>query len=138
VGASIDISKAHLTRQHGDILVIFSWVNDERAMILLPAYRHKAPWYIVLESAAYKYDDVRYLARQCPVACNVLGIEPSTANWSRIGSIINEGLPDLIRMPTEPAKEFHKTSFGELMLKADGNIVASESIKLEKDGASYG
>ena len=57
---------------------------------------------------------------------------------AEIGSIINEGLPDLIRMPTEPAKEFHKTSFGELMLKADGNIVASESIKLEKDGASYG
>ena len=62
--ATLDPRKANATRQHGDLVVVYSWVNEERATVLLPAFRPAGPWYIVLESAAFKYDDPAYLARQ--------------------------------------------------------------------------
>lgn len=137
MSVSLDTRKAHLVRQHGDITAIYTWMNDERALILVPTFRPGAPWYVVLESAAFKYDDVKYLAKQCPVACNVLGIEPTPANWSRIGGIINEGLPDLIRMPSAPEQEFHKTNYGSMILRADGKEIAQQDIRIEKEGVSY-
>ena len=80
---SLDTRKAHLVRQHGDLMAVYTWVNDERAMVLIPARRPGAPWYIVMESAAFRYDDTAYLARQCVKACDVLGIEPSRQYWTR-------------------------------------------------------
>lgn len=138
MGASLDLRKAHLSRHHGDILAIYTWVNDERALVLLPALRKGAPWYVVCESAAWKYDDPAYLAQQCAKACDVLGMEPSRPNWVRIATIIHEGLPDLIRMPSAPPAEYLRGSFGHMELRADGQKIAGEDILLEKEGASYG
>ena len=138
MGVSLDLRKAFMSRQHGDITAIYSWVNDERALILVPTFRKGAPWYIVLESASYKYDDATYLARQCVTACNVLGLEPNRANWVRVASIINEGLPDLIRMPSAPPTEYMHGSMGHMQLRVDGQTVAGEEIRIEKEGASYG
>lgn len=135
--ASLDLRRAHLHRRHGDLLAVFTWVNDERAMVLLPAFRPGAPWYIVLESAAFKYDDPAYLARQCVTACEVLGIEPSRANWVRVAGIIHDGLPDLIRMPSAPPAEFHRGSIGEMTLRADGQVLAQQDIRIEREGATY-
>lgn len=138
MAATLDTSKAHLVRRHGDITVIFTWMNDERAMILLPSYRPKSPWYVVMESAAYKYDDPRYLARQCPTACDVLGIEPSTKNWSRIAGIIHDGLPDLIRMPSQREEAPRGDAYGAMKLFADGKQIAEEAIINEiQEGAMY-
>lgn len=135
--ASLDLRRAHLHRRHGDLLAVFTWVNDERAMVLLPAFRPGAPWYIVMESAAFKYDDPAYLARQCVTACEVLGIEPSRANWVRVAGIIHDGLPDLIRMPSAPPAEFHRGSFGAMTLRADGQVLAQQDIRIEREGATY-
>jgi hypothetical protein len=135
--ACIDLRNAHLSRQHGDVLAIYTWINAERALVLLPAFRRGAPWYVVMESAAYQYDDPAYLARMGPKACEVLGIEPSRANWVRVASIINEGLPDLYRMPSEPAWERKAREFGELKLMRDGQHIASEALVVEDQGAIY-
>lgn len=135
--ACIDLRKAHLHRQHGDLLAVYTWINGERALVLIPALRKNAPWYVVLESAAYRYDDPGYLARQCVVACDVLGIEPSKSNWVRIATIINEGLPDLVSMPSEPAAERRGREFGELVVKADGQEVHREALVAEDKGAEY-
>ena len=99
---SLDLRKAHKVRRHGDLLAIYTWVNDERALVLVPARRKNAAWFVVCESAAYRYDDASVLAAQCVKACEVLGVEPSKRNWVRIASIIHEGLGDLIRMPSAP------------------------------------
>lgn len=136
--ASLDLRRAHLHRRHGDLLAVFTWVNDERAMVLLPAFRPGAPWYIVLESAAWLYDDPAYLARQCVTACEVLGIEPSRANWVRVAGIIHDGLPDLVKMPSAPPAEFHRGSYGEMTLRADGQVLAQQDIRIEREGATYG
>lgn len=139
MAANIDTRKAHLIRRHGDLMAIYTWMNDERALVLVPLHRPGAPWYVVMESAAYKYDDVAYLARQCAIACDVLGIEPSRRNWARLASIINEGLPDLITMPSAPLPEYERAAIGELKLMADGKQIGGEDIKLEvESGAIYG
>ena len=135
--ASLDLRRAHLHRRHGDLMVVFTWVNDERAMVLLPAFRPGAPWYIVMESAAWQYDDPAYLARQCVTACDVLGIEPSRPNWVRVAGIIHDGLPDLIRMPSAPPAEFHRGAVGAMTLRADGQVLAQQDIRLEREGVTY-
>lgn len=139
---SVDTKKAFLHRTHGDLTVIFTWMNDERAMILLPHLRPGAPWYVVMESAAYTWDDsqsknVGQVARKAIQACSVLGIEPSPTNCRRVAGIVIDGLPDLIRMPSAPPAEYYKTSHGQLILRADGKPVAAEEIRVEKEGATY-
>lgn len=138
MGAKIDTRKAHLTRYHGDIAAVYTWINDERALVLVPHRRPGAPWYVVMEGAAYKYDDPAYLARQCAVACDVLGLEPSRPNWVRIATIINEGLPDLTRMPSAPLPEYLRGNFGRMAIKADGQMIAEQDIKIEREGVEYG
>ncbi len=140
--ASIDTRKAHLTRQHGDLTVIYTWVNDQRAMVLLPHLRPGAPWFIVMESASYSWDDsdrrnIPNVVKKSMKACEVLGIEGSPHNCRRVAGIIIDGLPDLIRMPHAPEKEYHRASFGNLLLKADGVPMASEEIRVEKEGVTY-
>lgn len=131
-----------MSRVHGDLTVIFSWVNDERAMVLVPHLRKGAPWYVVMESAAYTWDDMD--ARNVPVvaakaakACMVLGIEPSPSNCRRLAGLIIDGLPDLIRMPSKPPAEYHRANFGHMELRADGDVIAADHIRLEKEGQEY-
>ena len=140
--ASIDLRKAHLHRTHGDLVVVFSWLNDQRAMFLIPRYRNKAPWYVLLDSAAYEWDDeepgnVPLVAAKAMKACEVLGIEPTSQNARRIAGIIIDSLPDLIRMPSAPVAEKFETGFGEVKVMANGEQIGGEVIKLEKDGVEY-
>lgn len=140
--ATIDLSKAHMSRVHGDITAIFSWINDERALFLVPHLRKGAPWFIVCESAAYTWDDTD--ARNIPAviakatkACEVLGIEPSPWNCRRIAGLIIDAIPDLVRMPSSPPAEYYRPSFGSMQLRADGQVIAADDIRVEKDGAEY-
>ena len=133
---SLDLRKAHKARRHGDLLAIYTWVNDERALVLLPAHRKAAAWFVVCESAAFRYDDPSVLAAQCVKACEVLGLEPSKQNWVRIASIIHEGLADLIRMPSAPVPEVGP-SLGEIQLRVDGDLIAQTEIRQQRQGASY-
>jgi hypothetical protein len=136
--ATLDLRKAHSTRQHGDLLVVFTWINDERAMVLVPAYRPGAPWYVVAESASFRYDDPKYVAVQCVKACEVLGIKPSKENWARLSGIIVDSLPDLIRMPSAPPPDLRPGSFGAMTLRADGQVLVQQDIRLEREGVTYG
>lgn len=135
---SLDPRKAHLVRQHGEILAIYTWVNDERALVLMPARRAQgAPWFIVCESAAYKYDDPRYLARQAAKAAEVMGIDQSSTAWFKIATIIHDGLSDLIRMPSAPLPELQSHAIGEMKLMADGKLLNGMEIREEKTGLEY-
>lgn len=139
MAAKLDLNKAHLTRQHGDLLAVYTWVNDERALVLLPAYRKNAAWYIVCESAAHKYANPEYLARQCRIAADVLNMEPSPNNWVRLATVIIEGLPDLIEMPSAPEPVLMRATVGEMRMLENGKLIAGEEIRLEREeGAVYG
>lgn len=135
---SLDLNKAHLSRQHGDLLAIYTWVDDERAMVLLPAYRKGDGWYILKESAAFKYDNMQYLARQSKIAAEVLGMEPSPNNWYKLARVIHEGLPDLVSMPSAPDPTLMRAPIGAMSLFADGKLMAGQDIRLEAEaGATY-
>jgi hypothetical protein len=139
--ATIDTRRAHLVRQHGDLTAIYTYVNDERAIVLVPSRRPGAPWFVVCESAAYTWDDSdpRYVgdvARKALKACDVLGLEPTPTNARRVASIIIDGLPDLIRMPSAPGPEHYRGSFGRMELRADGQTIAEQDIRIEKDGGT--
>ncbi len=134
---TLDLDKAHLTRHIGDLIIAFTWMNDERAMVILPAFRKYARWYIVLDSAAFKYDDPNYLAMQGKVAAEVLGMRPAPENWFKIAKVIHEGLPDLIRMPFAPQPEKMLGSMGTVALRENGVVVDEFELVLDKPGAVY-
>lgn len=134
---TLDTAKAHQVRQHGDITAIYTWVNDERALVLVPTWRKGAPWFIVCESAAYKYDNDVYVVKQAIQACEVLGLAPSSPNILRIGTIIEDGLPDLIRIPTRPETVATGKKYGELKVMADGQQIGGEDIRVENEVPSY-
>lgn len=135
---SLDLKKSHAAHKFGDIIQILTWVNDERAMVLLPALRKGAPWFIVCESAAWKYDDPVYLARQARQASKVLGMDETRDNWVKIATIIHDSLPDLIRMPSSPPAELLRGSFGSMEVREDGKTIAREDVRFEKDGLTFG
>lgn len=136
---SLDLTKAYKTRQFGDILAIYTWVNDERALVLIPVVRRNTAWYIVCESAAYKYDNPEYLKTQCIKAAEVLDMEPSPNNWFKLATIIHEGLPDLVEMPSAPDETLSTATAGEIRFFADGQLMGGEEVRPEVvSGASYG
>lgn len=141
---TIDTRRAHLTRVHGEITAIYTWVNDERALILAATHRAGspmtpgAPVYILLEGNAHAYDDPTQLAHTARKAGQVLGLGESTATWVKIATIIHEGLPDLIRLPAAPPPEKLAGSLGDMTLRADGQTVAQRPIEREREGVSYG
>jgi hypothetical protein len=138
MGATLDLRKAAFHRQHGDILAVYTWVNDERALVLLPAHRKPgSPWYVVCESAAYKYEEPNYLARQARKAAEVIGMDETADAWLKIATIIIEGLGDLIRLPPAPEKELMSASVGSMTILEDGAPMLSRDIVLEKDGPEY-
>lgn len=139
MGVQLDPRKAHKALVVGDVLMILTWVNDERAMVLMPAHRRQgAPWFVILESAAFKYDDPRYLANQSAKAATIMGMAETTSTWVRVADIIMNYLPDLIRMPTAPEPEYVKAAIGEMHLLADGQVVKSAEIRPEIEAPTYG
>ena len=139
MSVQLDPRKAHKAHIVGDMLVILTWVNDERALVLMPAHRAQgSPWFIICESAAYKYDNPNYLAQQSAQAARVMGMDETTSTWYRVADLILNYLPDLIRMPSAPEPEKMSHAIGEMKLMADGQLVKGEEIRLEKEGVTYG
>lgn len=148
MSVSLDLRKAWRHQRHGDLVVVMTWVNDARALVLMPALRRDAGWYIVDESAAYLWgvdsDDPlirlgaqEHAMKQSHVACSMLGIEPNRPNRARIISIITGWLPDLIRMPSAPDPELQAASYGSMVLNADGVPIAGEDLREEVKGVEY-
>jgi hypothetical protein len=148
LGVSLDLRKAWRWQRQGDLMVVLTWVNDERALVLMPAIRRQSGWYVVLESAAYLWGvdhassevskpAMLHAVRQAHVACEMLDMEPSKMNRGRVISVITSWIPDLCRMPSEPVQEFGGASFGEIVLRADGKPLAAEAIRQEDAGVSY-
>lgn len=141
MAAKIDLNKTFLKRVHGDLLAVYTWFDEERALVLIPHHRGpKAPWFVVGESAAYLYDDPHYLAKRCAEAAQFMGMGMDKATWVRIATIINEGLPDLIRMPSYPdwQEQRAKQAVGQLTARVDGQVVHQEDVLVPtQEGASY-
>jgi hypothetical protein len=140
---SIDTTKAYLSRVHGEVTAIYTWINDKRAMVLAATYRPGnpfvpgAPIYVLFEENAHAYAEPQQLHDTANKAAEVLGLGGMA--WYKIANIIIEGLPDLIEMPSAPQeKEYFKGSYGQMILSADGKPIAADEIRMEKEGVEYG
>lgn len=146
---SLDLRKAWRHQRHGDMVAVLSWVNDERAIVLMPALRRNTGWYIVLESAAFKWgvdhpdfsiarEARSHAARQSEIACDMMNLEPSKMNRAKVITIITGWLPDLVAMPSAPPPEFKSGSYGAMVLSADGKPIGGEDLREEVEGVQYG
>lgn len=146
---SLDLRKAWKHQRHGDLIVVLTWVNDERSLVLMPAYRQNAGWVVIGESAAWKWavdhedkrmrmDAQAHALVESHKICDQLNLEPSKMSRARVISIITGWLPDLIRMPSAPETEFNPETYGQMILRADGKPIAAQDIRTEVEGVSYG
>lgn len=131
MGIVLGGENARFQRVHGDVVASYQYVNGERAMVLWPRYRKGVPAYIVCDSAAFKYDDPKYLAQQAKVACELWGMETSTVNWYKVAKIIHDGLGDLVRLPplmAQPGGE--GPAIGEASLILGGKEVMAREVNM--------
>lgn len=143
MGASIDLRRAHLHRNYGDLVAVWSWLNEERALFLIPRFRKGAPWFVVLEPAAHEWDDrdprlIMLVIARAVKACDVLGFEPTPANARRIIRIVNDAIPELVAMPHRQEPEKLPGSHGSMILLENGREVGGEEIRLDDTGVQYG
>lgn len=141
---SIDAKDVHLKRVHGDFIALYTYVNDERAMILFPSKRLGAngrppPWAIIADSAAWKYSDDFYLMRQAMEFCKLWDM-PERSAAVKVATIINEGLPDLLRIPPQRVPESRGTVIGEADLLVDGKKLTTTEVSIPEgiDSEQYG
>jgi hypothetical protein len=121
---------ARFRRVHGDIVASYQYVNDERAMVLWPLHRKGVPAFIVCDSAAFKYDDPKYLAAQALKCAEMWGMESSSTVWFRVATIIHEGLSDLIRLPPLPAGKVSGPVIGEASLRMNGVEIGGTEVRM--------
>lgn len=148
MGVSIDLRKAHSSRIHGDIVAVLTWINDSRALALIPGVRKDAGWYIVDDSAAWKWNlnavdpierrqALAHADAQARIACSMLGIEPNKQNRARIINIVVDTLIELVRMPSAPPPEYLRGTVGQMILREGGKQLAGEDIRVADEGVSY-
>ncbi len=109
---AIDLSRTHFFREVGDMCIAGTWImNDDQedtepALVILPRFRPPSsvkPCVIGL-SAAFKYDNPKYLARAAPHIARCLGFEDSMQRANKIATLIHDHIPDLVRMPVDPTQ----------------------------------
>lgn len=138
MSATLNFANSYLSRVHGEITAIYTWMGEERVMVLLPTYRSNATWFVVREPLAHLYDNPRHLLTKAIEACDVMGFGISKFTAALVARVIHDGLPDLIGMPSAPPPEMTKASYGSLILSADGKPIAAEEVRYEAgENAEY-
>lgn len=109
-GIALDLTNYHFRRQFGDIELYGTWIGEdfdeaEPCLVLMPAYRKSGvkPCCVAL-SAAYKYDDPRYLLAAAMRINTDLGFTDAMTGVHKIAEIIHSHLQDLIEMPPKPVR----------------------------------
>lgn len=103
----LDLTLTAFTRRVRDLEVVGTWVGTdeiEPAIVLRPANRPAKPCVIAL-SAAFKYDDPRYLAQAARAFGQVMGLSDDIATTARLADLIYDSLPDLLKIPPAPTTE---------------------------------
>jgi hypothetical protein len=106
---AIDLTRTHFVRHLGDLSIYGTWIfnNDqeaeEPALVVIPRYRRDGfkPCVVAL-SAAYKYNDERYMVRAARHFLSMLGIQDSMAECHKVATLIHSHLLDLLTIPPSP------------------------------------
>lgn len=107
---AIDLKRCQRDPRHiGDLSVYFTWIfnedqeADEPCLVIIPRYQRQGfkPCVVAL-SAAYKYNDPRYLARISWEFLSLLGFAQTPSEGHKVASLIHDHLGDLLTMPPSP------------------------------------
>jgi hypothetical protein len=141
-GVSFGGTTAWKVQQVGDLVRAYHWCENEPAMVIYPARaRYNSGAYIICLSSAFKYDDIGYLVQQAAIAARVIGTDETSFSINRIGTVIHDGLLDLIKMPPEPqwVKDRDKGEvFADLEIKADGKTIIEREVREGERGNVHG
>jgi hypothetical protein len=126
MGVTLDLRNAHASHHRGDLVVVLSLINDVRAIFLIPNIRKGAPWYVIEEPAAHFWRDdepanIANCANKSKKACEVLDLEPSPRNQTKIIALVNDFIPDLMRMPSASAATYLKQDFETMVMREAGD-----------------
>lgn len=110
----LDLTNRSFTRVLGDITIIGTWygadINEcEPVLCIVPTFRvlfdgvalRSKPCCVAL-SAAYLYDEPRYLLARAMEFSKLLGFEEGMQRTHKIAEAIHGSLQDLIQMPPRP------------------------------------
>lgn len=108
---AIDLTRHHFKRDIGDLSIYGTWIfNDdhedtEPCLVVMPRYRTIGvrPCVIAL-SAAFRYNNPRYLARVAAHFAVQLGFEDELSIARKIATLIHDHMLDLITMPVDPTE----------------------------------
>lgn len=134
---AIDLTRHAFKRELGDIAIFGTWLwnNDqedtEPCLVLIPRYRTMdfKPAVIAL-SAAFRYNDPRYLARASAVFSTKMGFD-DMVTAHKVATLIYDHLGDLISMPPDPTIA---TVIGEASVKlGDGRTRTVEVLDYEQE-----
>jgi len=106
---AIDLTRHHFVHHIGDLSLYGTWVfnneqeAEEPALVLIPRYRTRGftPCVVAL-SAAYKYNNPRYMVQTAREFVIALGFEDSMAQGHKILTILHDHLLDLLTIPPSP------------------------------------
>lgn len=106
---AIDLTRHAWKRDAGDFSIYGTWVfnedqeDTEPCLVVIPRYRTGGLRPVVIAlSAAFRYNDPRYLARVTPVFLKMLGFDDGLSKAHALASLIHDHLYDLITMPVDP------------------------------------
>jgi hypothetical protein len=106
---AIDLTRHSFVRHLGDLSIYGSWIynndqeTEEPCLVVIPRYQKQGfkPCVVAL-SAAYKYNDPRYLARVSWEFLSLLGFAQTPSEGHKVASLIHDHLGDLLTMPPNP------------------------------------
>jgi len=108
---AIDLTRYHFTRDVGDLSIFGTWLyNDDQedtepCLVVIPRYRREGfkPVVVAL-SAAYRYNNPRYLAHAASAFAQSLGYENDMTQARKVATLIHDNLLDLLSMPLDPTE----------------------------------
>lgn len=134
---AIDLTRSAFWRDIGDLSIIGTWLynedqeDTEPCLVVIPRYRRVGfkPVVVAL-SAAFRYNNPRYLAQVAGVFATQLGFVDDLTNARRIATMIHDHLLDLLTMPLDPTKA---EVVGEARVDLGGRMRTIEVLDYEQE-----
>ncbi|MGI9141560.1 MAG: hypothetical protein ACR2IJ_00060 [Fluviibacter sp.] len=133
---AIDLTRHHFSRDVGDLSIFGTWLyNDDQedtepCLVVIPRYRREGfkPVVVAL-SAAYRYNNPKYLAHAASAFAQSLGYESDLSQARKVATLIYDHLLDLLTMPLDPTEA---SVIGEVTIDQGGNKRTIEVLDYEQ------